>query len=273
MTDSPEPKPPRGFFHRLLWGASALVVLTFLLFPSVTVLEKSHYVGYAICHQLPARTFHLDGHPLPLCARCTGIYLGALTAFVTIFLFKRQRAIYLPPPVVLFPLICFTFILGIDGINSYITFFPNAPHLYEPQNWLRLTTGAFHGVTMMLILYPVVSESLWEPGYGHAEPVVGNLKEFLFFLIGPLVVIGVVLKAQGTILLYVLTVLSSGGVVLMLSMINTVFALFLTRQIGRARSWLDVLYPWLIGLAAGLLMLGGMVWVRTTLVRLAGLPL
>lgn len=273
MIDSPEPKNPRLFLNRLLFGASALIVLTFFLFPSVTVLEKGHYVGYAICHQLPARTFFLNDQPLPLCARCTGIYLGALTALASIFLLKRQRAIYLPPPPVLFPLICFTLILGVDGVNSYMTFFPNAPHLYEPQNWLRLATGAFHGVTMMLILYPVVSESLWEPGYCRPIPVVENLKEFTLFLVGPLVVIAVVLYARGTILLYVLTVLSSGGVLLMLSMINTVFALFLTRRIGQARSWLDVLYPWLMGLAAGLLMLGGMVWFRTTLVRVAGLPL
>src|SRR3954465_3371364 len=34
-------------------------------------------IGHLICHQLPARSFHLSGAALPVCARCTGIYAGA----------------------------------------------------------------------------------------------------------------------------------------------------------------------------------------------------
>ena len=33
-----------------------------------------------VCHQIPARSFHLWGAQLPVCARCTGIYVGAATA-------------------------------------------------------------------------------------------------------------------------------------------------------------------------------------------------
>src|SRR5262245_59186301 len=29
-----------------------------------------------ICHQLPARSFHLHGFPLAVCSRCTGVYVG-----------------------------------------------------------------------------------------------------------------------------------------------------------------------------------------------------
>ena len=34
-------------------------------------------VGSRICHQLPARSFHLEAAQLPVCARCLGIYAGA----------------------------------------------------------------------------------------------------------------------------------------------------------------------------------------------------
>jgi len=30
-----------------------------------------------VCHQVPERSFYLAGFPLPVCARCLGIYLGA----------------------------------------------------------------------------------------------------------------------------------------------------------------------------------------------------
>jgi hypothetical protein len=33
--------------------------------------------GSLICHQLPERSFHLQGIQLPVCARCLGIYGGA----------------------------------------------------------------------------------------------------------------------------------------------------------------------------------------------------
>jgi uncharacterized membrane protein len=39
-------------------------------------------VGSVICHQLPERSYHLFGAQMPVCARCTGIYLGAAVSAV-----------------------------------------------------------------------------------------------------------------------------------------------------------------------------------------------
>jgi uncharacterized membrane protein len=39
-------------------------------------------IGRVVCHQLPLRSFHLWGASLPVCARCTGIYVGAAVAAV-----------------------------------------------------------------------------------------------------------------------------------------------------------------------------------------------
>jgi uncharacterized membrane protein len=33
-------------------------------------------IGHVVCHQLPVRSFHLWTMTLPVCARCTGIYVG-----------------------------------------------------------------------------------------------------------------------------------------------------------------------------------------------------
>ena len=41
-------------------------------------------VGHFVCHQLPARSFHLWGAQLPVCARCTGVYLGAAVTAITL---------------------------------------------------------------------------------------------------------------------------------------------------------------------------------------------
>lgn len=43
-----------------------------------------------ICHQRPERSFHLAGAPLPVCARCFGLYLsGAIAAGGALLLGRR----------------------------------------------------------------------------------------------------------------------------------------------------------------------------------------
>ena len=39
-------------------------------------------VGRVVCHQLPARSFHLWNASMPVCARCTGIYAAAAVTAV-----------------------------------------------------------------------------------------------------------------------------------------------------------------------------------------------
>jgi uncharacterized membrane protein len=39
-------------------------------------------IGGVICHQRPERSFFVDGHQLPVCARCTGLYLSGAIGLV-----------------------------------------------------------------------------------------------------------------------------------------------------------------------------------------------
>lgn len=41
-----------------------------------------YLAGSVICHQRPDRSFFWDGYQLPVCARCTGLYLSGGVAFV-----------------------------------------------------------------------------------------------------------------------------------------------------------------------------------------------
>jgi uncharacterized membrane protein len=55
-------------------------------------------IGSLICHQRPERSFFLAGHQLPVCARCTGIYLSAVAGVIGWVVLKtstgwRRRAI------------------------------------------------------------------------------------------------------------------------------------------------------------------------------------
>lgn len=71
----------------LTWGA--LLWLAILLLAPLTARAGEAPLFYAsvyrtaaaVCHQRPERSFDLAGVPLPVCARCIGLYAsGALTA-------------------------------------------------------------------------------------------------------------------------------------------------------------------------------------------------
>ena len=47
--------------------------------------------GAVICHQLAERSFFLDGRQLPVCARCTGLYLSGAAGVLGWFLWKAAR--------------------------------------------------------------------------------------------------------------------------------------------------------------------------------------
>jgi uncharacterized membrane protein len=257
-------------FNRLLLVISILIIAVFFLFPPVTVLDKSHMIGYAICHQIPARTIHIDGTPLPLCARCTGIYLGALMGLTGLTLLKRYRFSELPPTRLLLVLVAFIAIMGFDGINSYFALL-RLPHLYEPQNWLRVTTGTFNGLAMSVIVFPVLGGSLWHASLTKRKPILNSFKELAPFLAGAGLLILIVLWQQ-PFLLYPLSILSTLGVVLMLGMVNTGLVVILTRREGYARAWGDIILPVVMGLAVSFLMIGGMDWLRATITKAAGIP-
>lgn len=260
----------RGRLAWLFLVVSLLVIVTFLLAPPWTVLGKTRLVGYAICHQIPERSFHIDGHQLPLCARCTGIYMGALAGFTVMRLTGRKRPAGLPPTHITLVFVGFIVLLAIDGLNSYLTFFPGMPHLYEPQNWLRLTTGSLEGLALSAFVYPVLNYSLWRDA-DQSLPSVRNFKE-LGLMVAAAGVIAVLIVLELPILLYPLAILSTLGVLIMLGSINTMIVLALTRREGTALGWRQVVLPATIGLAMAFLIIGGMDTVRTMLTRTLGLP-
>lgn len=238
-----------------------------------TLLDGADYVGYAVCHRITDRSFSIAGRQLPLCARCTGMYLGVVLTFIVLGLAGRHRWALMPPLRVILALIFFIGLMGIDGLNSYSHFFENTPHLYEPQNWLRLLTGTGAGLTMGIILFPAVAQTLWR----HQEPKapVGSLRELAGLVILAFFAILLVLSNQPTIL-YVLGIFSAAGVVLVLTAINSTMLLILTKRDARATNLRQTFIPLGIGLMLGLIQIGAISFVRYsftgTLTGFPGLP-
>jgi uncharacterized membrane protein len=82
-----------------------------------------------LCHGIPARCLDLFGTPMPICARCTGIYFGLLTGVVAFFVlpWMEERMLRAAMYVAVLP-------MAIDGITQ-------AMRLRESTNGLRIGTG------------------------------------------------------------------------------------------------------------------------------------
>lgn len=54
--------------------------------------------GARVCHQRPERSFHLHGQPLPVCGRCTGLYVSGALGLLVASAFGRRRPPAAPRP-------------------------------------------------------------------------------------------------------------------------------------------------------------------------------
>jgi uncharacterized membrane protein len=104
--------------------------------------------GY-VCHQIPARSFQLEGHPFAVCARCTGIYAGFALGFALYPLARSWQRAWMPARAWLFIAaapITIDFALGFFGI-------------WENTHFSRLLTGAFFGTVCAFFVAPALIDS------------------------------------------------------------------------------------------------------------------
>jgi uncharacterized membrane protein len=220
--------------------------------------------GGGICGQIPGHSFIIGGSQLPLCARCTGTYLGVLLGFLGLAALRRWRASGLPPNEVSASLVSFIILWGIDGLNSFLALLPKAPHLYEPHNLLRLITGTLNGLALSIIVYPIFNFVLWREA--DTNRVIRNWRELGYLLIPTALLVWIV-QMQASFLLYPVAALSILGVLVILTLINTMIILIVTRRESKAESWSGAILPLLSGLLATFLELSALGWLHFALTQ------
>lgn len=91
-----------------------------------------------MCHGRPERCLDLFGAPMPICARCTGIYLGLIAGFAVYWLFRwaSEKALRVAAFIALTP-------LAVDGLTQLTG-------LRESTNGLRVATGVVAGLAFGL---------------------------------------------------------------------------------------------------------------------------
>ncbi len=233
----------------LLIPAVGLLLIAWLMYTPPGLLGKADAIGYAVCHRIDLRSFHLGNRQLPLCARCTGMYLGAVLALLFLALTGGRRS-GAPPRGILVFLSVLVMAFAIDGVNSFLSLIPAAPHLYEPQNWLRLLTGTGMGLVIAAALYPGFNQAVWMKA--DDRPSLGSWKK-LSLLVGFALVLDLLVLSENPLVLYPLAILSAVGVLVILTMVYCMIWIIILRVEGHFHSFSQLVLPLIGGFGLALL--------------------
>ncbi len=134
----------------ILWCAVLLVppIIASVEEPSQEISHFSYRCFSSVCHQFETRSLSIFGHKLAVCARCSGIYFGALLG-VLLYHFVRfgkhwsLRTLWI---IAILPMLT-------DVMLNIIS-------IHASSIATRLATGAFFGLGSAGILLPIAIEAV-----------------------------------------------------------------------------------------------------------------
>lgn len=109
-------------------------------------------IGALLCHQLPERSFHVDGHQWLVCARCSGLYVGAgLGVLLAWAYLRRHPSAVWPRPRVLT-------ILQVVALPTLITVATAWLGLGDPPNLWRAVLAVPLGLVAGAVAVALVND-------------------------------------------------------------------------------------------------------------------
>jgi uncharacterized membrane protein len=128
-------------------------------------VSQAIYHGFsAACHQQSARAFHVEGFPLAVCARCTGLYVGTLAGVLVYPLARPLTSREMPERVWLI----------LAALPTTIDFALGFSGVWDNTHLSRFLTASLLGVVSSLYIVPGLvdlSLTLWRGRlFGHGLP-------------------------------------------------------------------------------------------------------
>ncbi len=217
-------------------AAVGLLLFGWLMNTPAGLLGKADAIGYAVCHRIDVRSFHLGERAISLCARCTGMYLAAVVGLGYQGLVSRKRS-GTPKRWMLIVLGAFVAAFAVDGVNSALALFLGRGPLYEPNNTLRLITGTGMGLAIAALLYPAFQDAAWVER--DARRALETRGEF-WGLVGAGAIAGALVLTENPLILYPLALMSAAGVLIVLTMAYSLLAMMLMKSENQARRWREL---------------------------------
>jgi uncharacterized membrane protein len=241
----------------VLFGLAIALTVIWLFLTPHGLLGKADAVGYAVCHQIDVRSFQINGRSFPLCARCSGLFLGALLGLI--YQVTQGRKVRMPPlgASLFFGLLAFAWVF--DGFNSFLMLVPSVSSLYTTQNWTRLVTGTGMGLAISAILMPAFIQTMfrtWED-----QSAFKGWKSILIVVLAA-AGLDLVLLLEIPWILYPLALLSAGGVLVLLIMVYSTVLVMLFKRDNTYQGFRALLIPLVGGYILALVQIGVIDLVR-----------
>ncbi len=257
MEDTPSPQSRPSFWRWALLGAAIALTAVWLFLTPSGILGKADAVGYAVCHRISIRSFHIHDRPLPLCARCSGMFLGAVLGLVYQALQGRKGK--MPPVAVIVLFGLFALAWALDGSNSFLMLAPGDLAVYTTRNWTRLVTGTGMGLALSAFVFPSFIQTMfkdWEElsGFGSWRQVLGVL-----LAAG---ILDVLILLEIPWILYPLALIGSAGVIVLLVMVYSMVLVMVFRKENAFTSFRELWTPLVGGYILAMLQIGAVDLVR-----------
>jgi len=222
------------------------------------LLGKADAIGYAICHRIDERSFHIDGRQTPLCARRTGEFFAAGISLLFFTLASPKKS-GIPGWKLGAPLILFLLAFGIDGSNSYLYLLKqtsqgaldNIPNLYMPNNTLRLFTGSGMGIALASILFPAFNQSAWK----EPDPAPALSWKKLSIITAIIILIDLLILTEHSPILYPAAIISVLGVLALLIMVFSMAWVLIMQQENAFNSLSQMWMPLIAGTTLAFLLI------------------
>ena len=134
-----------------VWIVTSAVVLIWVgLIVAAPLLQgPSIYQFFSyICHQIPDRSLHLAGHPMAVCSRCFGVYLGLLVGIAAYPLIRPIDEIE-PLP---------RFWLFVSLVPITVDWSLTVFGIWENTHLTRVITGMILGIACAIFIVPALVE-------------------------------------------------------------------------------------------------------------------
>jgi uncharacterized membrane protein len=249
-------RPWRFFFL----GALGTLLLGLLLAPGLSLNQKLLIVMQGVCSQ--EHNLFLAGLQLPICARCTGIYLTVVTTLGMLLVMGRGRAGGLPPWHISAALVGLALIMGIDGINSLFETM-GLSVAYMPRNDVRSLTGMGMGMGMAVVLLLIFNLSL-RADIDEKQPILKNWWEVGGIALLNLLILAAIFGSINLLFWPVaaLSVLGMAGALYVVNLVVVAVVLGYANVVTRLN---QLARPATLALLPTLLLLGGFAWLRAWL--------
>jgi len=147
-----------------LWCALILLAPLVRYSPGFAPLSGVLYAFFSpLCHQIDARSFHLAGNPLAVCARCSAIYFGFLLGTII----YPVGGNFLPPSRT------GRMFLVLTAVPMLIDVVLESAGVYDSSNLIRALTGSWFGILLPFLIIPGAAEGtsqLYAQHNSHAVP-------------------------------------------------------------------------------------------------------